>query len=129
MLALLAPLAAGCGEAGPPAPNLGPPLIELLYQGTSAERPLEQVYLHSTLDNYGSATNLLQTPLVPGEKVEPEGFTPGSYYLTVVRKQLSLPVSDLIALTTASPLALQSGRFAVWVFDESFRIYDPVPNN
>lgn len=126
---MLALVAAGCGDAGPPSPpDLGPLALEVLYQGTSAERPLEELYLHGTVDNYGGAANQLQTPLKPGEKVELTGLNQGSHYLTVVRRKLALVGSDLIALTTASPLSLQTGRVVVWVFDESFRVYDPVLN-
>jgi hypothetical protein len=123
---------AGCAEVdyGPPfPPDLGPPLLELVYQGTSNERPLERAMLHSRINNYHSSENLLTRPLGVGERVDIVGFAPDSYYLTVVRKKLSLPVSNMIALTTGQPLELISGRCEVWVFDESFRIHDPKPNN
>jgi hypothetical protein len=120
--------AVACGDAGPTQPNLGPPAIELVYQGTSAERPLEQLLLHSRVDNYKGAQNQLATPLMPKDRVVIEGFSPGGYHLTVIRKKLSLPVSDMLALTTETTVSLQSGRYEIWVFDESFRVYDPVSN-
>lgn len=100
----------------------------MVYQGSSPKLPLEKLYLHDKLDNYDSATNQLQTPLVPGEKVDFANLKPGSTYLTVVRKKTPVEGSELIAATTSEPVVLQSGRVVVWVFDTSFRIYDPVLN-
>lgn len=130
ILAILAALAlaTACGADAPPPPNLGPPAIELVYQGTSAERPLEQLMLHQRLDDYRGKPNQLAAPLAPTQRVVIEGFNAGDYFITVVRKKLSLPVSDMLALTTQSAVSLRSGRYEVWVFDDSFRVYDPVSN-
>ncbi|MCB9558060.1 MAG: hypothetical protein H6707_18240 [Deltaproteobacteria bacterium] len=120
----------GCGDFGgvEPPPNLGPPLLALVYQGTSAERPLTELRLHPSSTDYRAAKNRLSQPLMPDASVDISDIAPGYYYLTVMRKRLSLPESDMLALTTAEPIALVSGRYRVWVFDESFRVFDPVKN-
>lgn len=117
-----------CGVIEDADPKYGLPMIELTYQGTSNERPLEEIYLHENFDDYLSTKNLVSSPLKKGQTMSYDDFDAGNYYLSVIRKKLSLPVSDMIVLTTAEPLSLKSGRYKIWVFDESFRIFNPTSN-
>ena len=118
-------LTAACGDSPSNPIALGPPAIEIVYQGTSNERPLTKLMLHNHLEDYAGSPNLLASPLGQGQHVVIKGFAPDDYYLTVLRKHHSTTVSDMIALTTETPLSLRSGRFEIWVFDESFRVFDP----
>lgn len=118
--------ALGCAE-GPPVIPPGPVKLTLRYMGTSDERPLEAALLHSQRDNYRGAPNLLLQPLGRGEEVSFDDIPRGDYYLTVIRLKLPPPITDKLALTTAEPFALQGGHVVIWIFDESFRVFDAVP--
>lgn len=118
---------AACAAGGGPV-DLGPPLLRMVYQGTSDERPLVEMKVHDLLDNYAQVDNWLEEPLYRGGVAAWETISPGFWYVTVLRKKLSLPVSDLIALTTSEPIDLLQGLVEVWVFDESFRIFEAKRN-
>ncbi|MBW2734498.1 MAG: hypothetical protein JRH20_19095, partial [Deltaproteobacteria bacterium] len=105
---------------------LGPLVLTLENKGTSEGRPLQEIKVHTSQARYLNAPNLLDEPLERFATITFDHLNKGDYYLTVIRKTLALPNSDLIALTTAEPLALQGGHVVVWVFDESFRVFDAV---
>lgn len=121
---------AACGGESTSPPDLGPLALEIVYQGSEHELPLLEVKLHGAPDDYRWADNLLAAPLYDGQTLalDEAQLSEGQHYLTVVRKLYDLPDSDLVALTSAEPLYLWSGRYVVWVLDEAFRFFDPVDN-
>lgn len=48
------------------------------------------------------------------------------WYVTVIRKERPLPDSPRIAITTAKPVGFFDGRWEILVFDDFFRVMDPV---
>lgn len=123
---LLLALLAGCAESVPPAP-IGPLVLTIEYRGSSDERPLEEIKLHSAQQNYASAPNLLTQNLRRNEAITFRDIEAGEYFLTVIRLLLPPPVQQKIALTTAESFSLSAGHVVIWVFDESFRIFDAKP--
>jgi hypothetical protein len=116
-----------CGEIGPPF--LGPLQLEVRHQDTTDGRPLEAVMLHTAVDNYDEADNLLAAPLPRGDATRLADLPWGDWYITVIRKQRPLPDSPRVALTTAEPVSLDSGRYVLLVFDDFFRLLDPVSSD
>ncbi len=106
--------------------NLGPLEVEVRYHGSIEGRPLEALILHSELDNYDEAENLLDAPLEVDDATRWTDIPPGNWYITVIRKQRPLPHSPRVALTTAEPVYFHSGRHEILVFDDFFRLLDPV---
>jgi len=117
-------VATACGAAGY-TPDLGPLQLEVRYHGTEG-CPLEAVILHSGVDDYDEVDNLLVAPLDVGDATRLTDIETGSWYITVIRKQRPLPDSPRVALTTADPVTLHSGRHEILVFDDFFRVMDPV---
>ncbi len=109
--------------------ELGPPQIDIRYRGSSEGRPLEAVLLHNHVDNYDEDQNLLTAPLEVNDSTRLTNIETGRWYITVIRKQRPLPDSPRVALTTAEPVTLYSGRRQVLVFDDFFRVLDPVKND
>ena len=124
-LAVALSLLLGCAGDGGPSFN-EPLVVTLVNKGSDPGRPLLEAKLHSAIDNYAAAPNLLSEPLGVSEQHRMLQVRADSYYLTVIRRQLSLPASELIALTTAEAFTLSGGHVVIWVFDESFRIFAPV---
>ncbi len=106
--------------------QLGPLQLEIRYHGTTEGRPIEALILHSTVDNYDEVDNLLIDPLEVDDATRLTNISTGLWYITVIRKQRPLPDSPRVALTTAEPVFLYSGRYEVLVFDDFFRVMDPV---
>jgi hypothetical protein len=106
--------------------HLGPLEIEVRYHGTCGECPLEALILHSTVDNYDEVDNLLVAPLEVDEAMRFTEIPSGKWYVTVIRKQRPLPDSPRMALTTAEPVFFFNGRYEILVFDDFFRLVDPV---
>jgi hypothetical protein len=106
---------------------MGPLRLRVSYHGVEG-CPLEELRLHAAVDDYEDATNLLSAPLEVGDATFFDGLEPGSWYVTAIRRERPLPGSPLIALTTAEPLRLSRGLYDLQVFEDFFRLYDPVPN-
>lgn len=126
LLAFVALLLVGCGALG--KEHLGPLEIELRYHGSSEGTPVEAFILHTKLNNYDEGDNLLDAPLEQNDATRLTEIPSGQWYLTVIRKQRPLPDSPRVALTTSEPVRLDSGRYEILVFDDFFRILDPVPS-
>lgn len=118
-------LAVACGGNGSHF-DLGPLQLEVRYHGSTEGRPLEALILHSEVDNYDELDNLLVTPLEVGDATRLTEIPTGIWYITVIRKQRPLPDSPRVALTTADPVTLHTGRHEILVFDDFFRVMDPV---
>jgi hypothetical protein len=118
-------LCVACGAATG-APNLGPLQLEVHHHDSTDGRPLEALILHTAVDNYDEADNLLTAPLPRGDATRLTDVPTGEWYITVIRKQRPLPDSPRVALTTAEPVRLYSGRYELLVFDDFFRLLDPV---
>ena len=93
-------LLAACAAEGPPPPppDLGPPLLELVNQGTGDDRPLEQAMLHSAVDNYRGKDNLLlvgglnRVSFQPLELALPEAMVSGRPWISASELTQALPV-------------------------------------
>ncbi len=125
-LAVVAMLLAGACLDQVGQEHLGPLELEVRYHGTCEECPLEAIILHSAVDNYDEVDNLLATPLEVDEATRFTEILSGSWYVTVIRKQRPLPDSPRMALTTVEPVFFYTGRYEVLVFDDFFRLVDPV---
>lgn len=114
LLASLLLLAAACGSADPPPPSTP----AMLVVENASQYVLEEVRLHFE-PSYLAAPNLVEVPLAEGESLVE--YRSGTIYLTVFRERFR--GGDLLALTTESPIALQSQTgYRVRVFDQSFRV-------
>ena len=87
---------------------------------------MEAFILHRSVDDYDEADNLLTAPLEQGDATHLAPIPPGVWYITVIRKQRPLPDSPRVALTTADPVNLETGLREILVFDDFFRVLDPV---
>lgn len=121
-------LAAACGGAYGQI-DLGPLQLEVSYHGSTDGRPLEALMLHSEVDNYDELDNLLVTPLEKDDATRLTDIETGIWYITVIRKERPLPDSPRVALTTADPVVLHSGRYKILVFDDFFRVMNPVQSD
>jgi len=124
LIALLALGILGC--AGKGSAYLGPLEIDVIYHGSTADRPIEAFILHTEVDNYNEANNLLFAPLELDDATRLTDIPYGEWYITVIRKQRPLPDSPRVAMTTADPVTLHSGRHEILIFDDFFRVMDPV---
>jgi len=120
LLVLLAILSGCAGDDTTVPPKLVPTLLIV----NKSQFQLQQVMLHTRVDNYLGKPNLLAAPLaLEGELLAPN-VTPGTWFVTVVREKVAH--GALIAITTGSGLALElDGTYRLWVFDESFRLWPP----
>jgi hypothetical protein len=117
---------AACGVANGGPPDLGPLELEVYNYDSTEGRPLEALILHSKVDNYDEIDNLLVTPLEANDATRLSEIPSGRWYITVIRKWRPLPDSSRIALTTAEPVLLTTGRHELLVFADFFRLMDPV---
>jgi hypothetical protein len=124
-LALSIMLAAGCG-AEAPRPDLGPaPPPPTLIVVNKWDKELEAVHVHSAPADYGKSANRVARPLKRDEGVTVAGLAAGRWYVTVVRLKGMVEVGERIAITTGEALDLRRGIYTLWVFEQSFRLWDP----
>ncbi|MEM6732185.1 MAG: hypothetical protein AAF658_11560 [Myxococcota bacterium] len=118
--AVLLALLGACGQDNDEPGDPEPVPAELAVINKTQFEVLE-LYTHPGLE-HGIADNLLDAPLaIESMFVIPR--VPGNHHLTYVRTERGL--GDLFSITTDAPLALPADGFALWLFDEGFRLLDP----
>lgn len=123
-LGLAVALSACAADHGPPAIKTYGDFTLVIVNRSQFE--LVRLHVHSSPTDYLQSSNRLQQPLKVGESVAfryPE-IDHGAWYVTAVR--VKVEHGALVGVTTGSPLDLREGLYQLWVFDESFRLFDPV---
>ena len=132
---LVATSLAACGAA--PSNDGGPPSHPVLVVVNKCDGamengayvfPLQQLKLHHTIDDYPAATNLLASPLNPGEEAtfaEP-AIQRGSWFVTVIRPTGPWQPQP-VAVTGTVPIQLDAGLYRLLVYEEAFYLYPPTP--
>lgn len=126
----------GCGEDESRTPGgdsdtsgllFEPPILALTNH---SQFELLALYLHRGAQRAGEPDRLAG-PMAVGERLVIDPFEAGWWYITVVREKVA--GGELIAISSAAPFSLSGNlytqlRYELWVFDDRFRVFDPVDN-
>jgi hypothetical protein len=114
-----------CGEA--PSPNdLGPLAVKIV---NDTQFDLLELRLHSALQDYADYPNIFRAPLPVDGSTLLTDVDPGTYYVTVFRRENFNAGARVIAVTSSELIAMTSGINEIWVYNESFRAWDPKKND